>query len=118
MAVESVINGGFFAIDRASRLTPTGLVVSEGKMISSPSDPRRGGSGVVFNRDGIVGTEPNGDDRANEERRGIIDGLAGDNRKDDRDDWHGSPLLAADTSRTLAAHPHPPCALTGRARSR
>jgi exopolysaccharide biosynthesis protein len=51
------VNGGFFAIDRASRLTPTGLVVSEGKMISSPSDPRRGGSGVVFNRGGVVGID-------------------------------------------------------------
>jgi exopolysaccharide biosynthesis protein len=44
------VNGGYFDIDRSSRLTPSGLLVSRGKMLSKATERRKGGSGVVYER--------------------------------------------------------------------
>jgi uncharacterized protein YigE (DUF2233 family) len=48
------VNGGFFDIDRNSRLTPSGLLISDGKMLSNIADRRKGGSGVVYEKDGAI----------------------------------------------------------------
>jgi uncharacterized protein YigE (DUF2233 family) len=55
--VVMAVNGGFFDIDRNSRLTPSGLVVAQGRIVSNLSETRRGGSGVLFERGGNIGID-------------------------------------------------------------
>ena len=47
------VNGGFFDIDRSSRLSPSGGVVSEGRKVSPYRDGA--GSGVLYEKAGSVG---------------------------------------------------------------
>jgi uncharacterized protein YigE (DUF2233 family) len=49
-----VVNGGFFDIDQRSRLTPSGLLISNGKRIAASTAKEKGGSGVVYERAGAV----------------------------------------------------------------
>jgi uncharacterized protein YigE (DUF2233 family) len=51
------INGGFFDIDGQSRLTPSGLVVTDSHLIAPATDRKKGGSGVLYSRGGSVGIE-------------------------------------------------------------
>jgi uncharacterized protein YigE (DUF2233 family) len=48
------VNGGFFDIDGQSRLSPTGLLITQGRLLNPASDKRKGGSGIIYSRQGSI----------------------------------------------------------------
>jgi uncharacterized protein YigE (DUF2233 family) len=48
------INAGFFDFDAQSRLSPSGLVIADGRLIAPATDRKKGGSGALYSRGSAV----------------------------------------------------------------